>query len=147
MEQKKIIKEQKGAALVEFGLVLFIVVVLSFIVCEGGLVLYNKNVITNAAREGARAGIVRGDDALSDAEVRNIVINYCNQRLMDFSGSSVTAGDIAMTDRTSSVFGDDFKVSVTYDYGLLVPGLLKFGSTILIHAETLMKMEDVLGGA
>ena len=49
---------QKGASLVEFALVLPLLMLILWGIIEFGLLLYNKQVITNASREGARAGIV-----------------------------------------------------------------------------------------
>ena len=48
---------QKGVAAVEFAIVLPFLVLLVFGTIEFGLMFYNKQVITNASREGARAGI------------------------------------------------------------------------------------------
>ena len=49
-------KNNKGASAVEFALVLPILIVLLFGIVEFGLLMYNKAVITNASREGARDG-------------------------------------------------------------------------------------------
>ena len=147
MRQKRIIKEQKGAALVEFAIVLVVLFLLAIGTSEIGLLLYNKQVITNASREGARAGIVRGGtDALSDLEVKAVVIDYCDQRLIDFSGTSLVDGDIVLNPSTRPTgFGDDFSVIVTYNYHFLVPSLFKMGTTIPIRAMTMMKMENIIG--
>ena len=59
MKTKMLIKNQKGAALVEFAIVVPLLILLATGIGEFGLVLYNKQVITNASREGARAGIVQ----------------------------------------------------------------------------------------
>ena len=44
---------QKGASLVEFALVLPLLMLILLGMIEFGLLLYNKQVITNASREGA----------------------------------------------------------------------------------------------
>ena len=44
---------QKGAALIEFAIVLPLLLLLVFGAIEFGLLFYNKQVITNASREGA----------------------------------------------------------------------------------------------
>ena len=53
---------QRGAAAVEFAIVLPILLLLFAGVTEFGIMYYNKQVLTNASREGARAGV---DPALS----------------------------------------------------------------------------------
>ena len=54
-------KRQSGQALVELALVLPLLLILAFGIVEFGLLMYNKAVITNASREGARVGIVAQD--------------------------------------------------------------------------------------
>ena len=46
------IKDQDGATVVEFALVLPLLVVFIFGIIEFSLLLYNKAMITNASREG-----------------------------------------------------------------------------------------------
>jgi Flp pilus assembly protein TadG len=58
------LKSQKGVAAVEFALVLPLLVLLIFGIIEFSLLMFNKQVITNASREGARAGIVAGTPRL-----------------------------------------------------------------------------------
>lgn len=52
------IKKQHGAQLVEFALLLPLLIVVMFSAIEFGFMLYDQAVITNATREGARAGVV-----------------------------------------------------------------------------------------
>jgi hypothetical protein len=51
-------KSQKGNSAVEFAFVLPVLAILIFGALEFSLVYYDQAVITNASREGARAGIV-----------------------------------------------------------------------------------------
>ena len=145
-----IIKDQKGGALIEFAIALIFLVPLAIGIIEFGLLVYNKHIIANASREGVRAGIVSGEGHSVDADIKDIVKNYCSQRLIDFNGTSLADADIVLTPQTyaarqSAGFGSDFTVEVTYDYGFLVPGLFNMGTTTTITAETLMKMEQTLG--
>ena len=147
MKTKMTIKNQKGAAAVEFAIVAPLLVLLFMGICEFGLLWYNSQVIINASREGARAGIARGADFKNDDAVKNVVIAYCNQRTIDFSGNTVEADDITLTpndNRSSSVFGDDFTVEVTYNYTFLVPSLFNLGTTKTLTSRTLMKMEQII---
>jgi Flp pilus assembly protein TadG len=52
------IKKQQGAQLLEFAILLPILIVVVFAAIEFGFMLYDQAVITNASREGARAGVV-----------------------------------------------------------------------------------------
>ena len=147
MKKKIIIKDQKGAAIVEFAIVLSLLVLLLIGAIEFGILYYNKQVITNASREGARAGIIApGRDYYSyDSEIRGIVRNYCINHLITFSGSpDLEDSDIILDpddDRSTIGFGDAFKVTVTYGYYFLVPSLFGFGDILTISAATMMKME------
>ncbi len=52
-------ESQRGQALVEFALVLlFVILPITFVLIEGALLLYTLANVTNAAREGARAGSI-----------------------------------------------------------------------------------------
>jgi len=55
---KKIINNQEGVAAVEFAIILPLLLLFIFGIIEFSLFLYNKQVITNAAREGARRGVI-----------------------------------------------------------------------------------------
>jgi hypothetical protein len=119
---------------------------------EFGLLLYNKQIITNASREGARAGIVSRTPRLSNGDIRNEVIKYGRAYLVTFGSDTLenTDADIHLltinndpttfdsdTDRCTS-FGCDLVVDVTYYYDFLV--LSAFGP-ITLNAKTIMKME------
>ena len=142
---KKIINNE-GSVLIEFIIVLPLLLILIIGIIEFGLLTYNKHIIVNASREGARAAIVRGEDYLVDVRIKEIIRDYSNSRLLDFSGNTLADDDITLTaGRTALGFGDDFTVAIEYDYGFLVPWLFHLGTTTTITARTLMKMEQIPG--
>lgn len=51
-------RKERGTAIVEFALVFPLVLFLLFVIIEFGILIYNQQVITNASREGARAGVM-----------------------------------------------------------------------------------------
>jgi Flp pilus assembly protein TadG len=53
MKTKMMIRDQNGGAAVEFAIILPLLIALLFGIVEFGLLLYNKQIITNASREGA----------------------------------------------------------------------------------------------
>ena len=132
---KLIIENQNGGAAVEFAIIIPLLVLLVAGICDIGLLLYNQQVITNASREGARAGIAREDDNA----VRQIVDTYCQGRLITF-GSDESPTTSFLYD-TGKPFQTDFSVTVTYNYRFLIPAILNLGITKTLTAETLMKME------
>lgn len=71
------IASQKGAAMVEFAIVLTLLLILAFGIIEFGVILYNQQVLTNAAREGARQGIVsRPTTRVTSSEIQLDVMKY-----------------------------------------------------------------------
>lgn len=61
----------RGQELVEFALILPVLLLISLVILELGLIMYQYNAIGNAAREGARVGIIRtNDDAAIIAATR-----------------------------------------------------------------------------
>jgi len=132
---------QKGSAAVEFALVLPILLVLVFGIVEFSLALYDKAVITNASREGARAGIVFGDPPLTDGEISGIVGNYCQNRLITFGTPTQVTTTIVR--EGSGASGDDLTVQVQYQYQFLaIPRFVTgIAGGIPLGAQTIMRME------
>ena len=144
MKNKTTIKDQKGATAVEFALILPLLIFLLFGIIEGGLLLYNKQIITNACREGVRAGIVVRQPRLTDGEIATVVDQYAQHYLITFGAGTINSDAIlpvySDSDRNPGVFGTDLIMDVTYPYNLLVLSAFGFGQ-ITLHARTIMKME------
>ena len=137
----KPIGNPRGSTAIEFALVLPVLVLLLFGIVEFGLLFYNEQVITNASREAARAGIVAGSPRVSDGEIRNVVSKYCTGHLITFGEANEPVVVIDPSgDRTESPFGQDLRVTVTYNYGFLVLGNFGFDAVDLT-AKTVMKLE------
>lgn len=149
--------DEKGAALVEFAMVLLPLIILVFGILEFGLLLFNKQVITNAAREGARGGIVNqapriACDPDSDPAVMTIaevVSDYCASNLITFSATpsppSITcrhngalfSGSPTVAER------DDLRVEIayTYDYLYLPNFVTSLAGGTVLQAFSVMKYE------
>ena len=138
---RKPIGNPRGSTAIEMALILPVLVLLLFGIVEFGLLFYNQQVITNASREAARAGIVAGSPRVSDGEIQNVVSNYCTNHLVTFGGANDPVVEIDPSgDRTGSSFGEDLAVTVKYNYGFLV--LANFGfAPINLKAKTVMKLE------
>ena len=138
---KNNLKSCKGAAMVEFAIVLPLLLTLIFGIIEFGLLLYNKAVITNASREGARAGIVFSDytNPISVAQAQAAVTKYIGDHLISFGSS---APSVQITGTCASA-GTDFTVKVGYDYTfLVVPNFVAtLGKSIHLEGETVMRCE------
>jgi hypothetical protein len=136
-------RNQRGAAVVEFAVVLPLLLVILFGIVEFGLLFYNKQVLTNASREGARAGIAYK----SEAEITKIVEDYCrgtqsSSRLIRFD---TDVDPVVTVTGVMGSYGDDLTVDVSYDYTFLVPNFFGSGPNLELTARTVMKMESVAG--
>jgi Flp pilus assembly protein TadG len=132
---------QQGAAAVEFALILPILLLVFFGMIELSLALYDKAILTNASREGARAGIVLSSPKLTDAQIRTVVLNYTNGALISLG--STTAPTVTIEQSTPASFPNPLRVTVSYTYkGLGVGTLLgALGAPIVLTSSTSMVNE------
>ena len=145
---KKIIKNRKGAAMVELAIILPILLIVLFAIIEFGLILYDKALITNASREGARQGIVfRWDvganiyNPYTEADIQGVVNAYLD------GGNRLIPPAAPVTNVPGGIFctgaGSQLTVRVTYNYNFFV--LPNFITSITgpmnLAAETIMRCE------
>jgi Flp pilus assembly protein TadG len=121
---------QKGAAMVEFALVIPLFLVLAFGIIEFSLMLYDQAVITNASREAARSAIAFRTPKLTIAQIRAVANNYCGTHLIKFGGGgttptvTVTPVPAPATNPITGTAGASITVRVTYTYNFLIIGTL-----------------------
>jgi len=152
----KFFNNQHGAAFVEFALVLPILLILVGGIVEFGFLYYNKQVLTNASREGVRAGIVYEFDENGNretADISQIAQDYANDRIFPFNQNhqvSVTAPNQA--ELATLAYPDEITVTVEHSHTFFLSSLLNvfnrlsgtpdtFGPTISISGTTVMRME------
>lgn len=153
-------RSEKGVSAVEFALIAPLLFVLTFGIVEFGLLLFDKAVVTNASREGARAAIVYSTDGtdytpLTVLEIQEVVKGYANGYLVNLGSSG---GNLLVNDDITVLYdgptspgtpesGGDVTVMVTYKYNFLVfPNLTRliggsFDGTIDLVGVTVMRME------
>ena len=134
---------QKGAAAVEFAIVLPLLLTLVFGIIEFSILFYNKAMLTNASREGARTGIVYDfPDRISDAEIETVVTTYSGNNLITFGTNAPPSVSISRSG-TGTEAGDALTVTVNYHYDFLV--LPNFIASLVggldVSAVTIMRME------
>ena len=139
-------KNQNGAAALEFLIVLPFLLMLLFGGIEFGAIFYNKQVITNASREGARAGITR---EYTKAEIENIVNTYwLNEKkenfLLAFSPITLEV-KVDPEDFITDPTNEYLRVGVTIEkYKLVFASLIGIKESIKLSASTTMHMEPEL---
>jgi Flp pilus assembly protein TadG len=128
--------------MVELTFVMLILLTVLFAIGELGIALYDKAVLTNASREGARAGIIAKNPRVTDGVINGVVKNYATSHLITFGADILGDEDITIT-RTGSSFGSDLTVSVNYRYDFLVISRLMttLGADMTLNATTVMKLE------
>ncbi len=142
----KVVSCRKGVAAIEFALVLPVLLVLVFGIIEFGLLMYNQQVITNASREGARAGIVQQQTRVTLAQIQSVVNTYCGTYLITFAAAKPSPTTALGTQGGGTIctgFGVNLDVVVTYPYTFLVlPSFLHgLARTKTLRAETVMRCE------
>jgi hypothetical protein len=148
-----VLASQKGATSVEFAIVCLWLILLLFAMVEFGLYLFNRQVITNACREGARAGIVARPERMSNAEIEQIVRDYSEQHLVTFGSNNTltvslltpvaTADDIVNPDDPSErclQFSCDLEVQADFTYEFLFLSTIGIGAK-QIQGRAIMRME------
>ena len=139
MQKENIFFNQKGATAVEFAIVLPLLLTLIFGMIEFSLFIFNRQVITNAAREGARSGIIARPVRLSNGAIKTVVLNYGAQHLITFGDDVLTGDDIAIPARCLK-FQCDLEVQVNYEYKFLFLSNIGIGP-LSLRAVSVMKME------
>jgi Flp pilus assembly protein TadG len=137
---------QNGAAIVEFALILPILLILVFGIIEFSIMLYDKAVITNASREGARRGVLfQHQGPVGSDIIIQTVNNYTTNNLISLGGEA-DLRTIAMSTCSDDPGEGDFRsarIRVEYDYSFLVMNsfITAFTGPITLVAETVMRCE------
>lgn len=132
---------QGGAAVVEFALILPILLGLLIGGIDLSLALYDKTVITNASREGARAGIVARNPPLSDAQIRQVVNQYAQSALVSL-GANPALPTVLI--QKGSLSGDPtLQVTVQYTFQGIGLGSIfqSLGKPWVLQSSTVMVYE------
>jgi Flp pilus assembly protein TadG len=144
------IGSNRGQAIIEFAFALPLLCILLLGIIEFGVLFYDKAVITNASRQGARTGIAfradgpGGYSPVTQTEIQTAVDDYLRSRLITFGGTA-TATTTAARTGTSPQFhidGGTVDVQVTYQHTYLA--LAKWagwGDTINISSRTIMRLQ------
>jgi Flp pilus assembly protein TadG len=137
MKIREKLRNQRGGSAVEFAIILFVLLLIVFGIIEFGLIFYNKQVITNASREGARFGIVSRVPRYTDNEVAQVIYDYCQGRL--YPQNSTTPPTVTVSAPSGTGFGSDLEVSVSWPYDFIFLPDFLMGQPLF--AKTVMKYE------
>lgn len=145
-------KDEGGGSIIEFAIISPLLFVAVFGVIELGVLLYDKAVLTNASREGARAGTVY-DTALRDdnggvnySAVEDAVYDAVDDYI-DFLISVSGPVSLGPPEVVPENGGKSLRVTLTYPFRFLVfsnvLALLggSVGNLVTLKAETVMRFE------
>ena len=140
---KKRMRSERGAALVEAAMIMPMILLISVGIFEFGRAYQTSQVLTNAAREGARVAILDGP---TDADVRARVNKY----VTDGGLTSLSDANIQVV-RNVTLVGSATASTVTITYPFqfmvlnpvvrLVAPASTTGAPITLTAATLMRNE------
>lgn len=141
---------ERGAELVEFALVLPLLLVVFGGIIDFGLLLQRHQVLSNAAREGARIRVLPGYGT-SDVEAR--VQAYVREGISDPAATPATTVTIVTLTPSTGPSFDAARVTVSLTESFLVLGPIvnlaggtwTFGTTITMQANSTMRVETVTG--
>lgn len=126
------LKNEKGQSLVELAVILPVVMLVLMGIIEFGIMLNCYLKVENAAREGARSGIVNS----SNLEIKNSIIRISP----DLKAENLTL--IVTPAETYRRPGETLTVSINYKYEMTVPIISNiFGRTVDLEAKTSMRIE------
>ena len=129
-------RNRRGAAAVEFAVVSPVLFLLIFGMIEYGRMVMVQQVITNAAREGARKGVL---DGTTNSDVTTVVSNYLTSA--SISGATTT---VTPTNPSNATYGGTVTVTVSVPYSKVswLPHNFWLGSKTLT-ATSVMRRETV----
>lgn len=155
---------ERGAALVEFALVLPLLLVVIAGIVDFGFLFQRYEVVTNAAREGARLASLpsyNGQTDLIRAHVRNYVQQGLSLTTAGINGTvpnSAAGVNIVNTTLSYVVSGVTYQVpavtvTVTYNHSFILLGPMlgliggNWGNTIAIVGTSQMRLETAGTGS
>lgn len=137
---------RRGAAVIEVAAVMIVFLLFLFGIMEYGRFVFVRQVVVNAAREGARYAVVNTTDTTMVTDTLAYVkqrmasvdkqASYYNAQvyLADQSGNNIGKAQDAQ-------FGQYVAVQIDFDYNPILPTFLFMGKTIRISSKALMYSE------
>jgi Flp pilus assembly protein TadG len=143
-------RSERGAELVEFALILPLLLLVLLGIMDFGLLFQRYEVITNAAREGARVAILPDYEASVDANVQARVNQYVSTSGLPGAATATVGAPQTVAVGTQCMTVRVVTVSYVYDYMFVGPIVGLFGGSSLtsktLHASSAMRSEMAAAG-
>ncbi len=129
----------RGQALVEFAIIVPVFLMIAFATIDFGVALNASITISNAAREGARAGVIDPTLATVTTRVKQAAGLLDNSRLTVSVVCKTAAGGACAGGLAGAASGTTLSVTVGYNYPLITP--IAFGVVIPLSSTAQMRVE------
>ena len=153
MRLRNRIRSERGAELIEFGLTLPLLLLVVLGIIEFGFMFQEYEVVTNAAREGARLGTMIPSAGYTRAEAEARVMDYLNAGGLDSARATpaptVLSSQVAITGTSKCI--QVVTATVSYQHPVpFVSGIMSyFGTnqgTITLRGFSVMRTEGGSNG-
>ncbi len=138
MKARRQQSDERGVAAAELAILLPVLLLMLFGTIEFGMMMYGREVVTNATREGARLGIVAQSPAVTAGEMITQARNY-------LTGTGVSTGSVTFTvPACCGTTGTPVTMAATYNYPWFIPyipALVGVPSPLPIPITTTMRHE------
>lgn len=144
-------KARSGATVVESVFVILIALTFMFAIFEYGRFVMTKQILENAAREGARYAVVHTNDAtvadiqnqvdLKLSAGRNQLVGYNKTTSIQVFAANASGNPVTGVNWNDGDFGTSIGVSITGTYKPSLPNLLHWNSSFTLTAKSIMASE------
>jgi Flp pilus assembly protein TadG len=147
MKRMKRFENERGTALLETALTLPLILLVSVSIFEFGRAFQMEQVLTNAAREGARVAVLPGS---TSAQVHSRVVAYLNTGQVPYASTATVVVTPNVPISIGAGTATASKVTVNYPFSfmvlnpvarLVVPGSNVGGAPITMSASAEMRNE------
>jgi len=131
-------RNERGAVATEFALLLPVLLTILLGIIEFGMIMYGREIVTNATREGARAGITQGPPKLTSGQIITISDNYLTNTGINPANVTFTAIGAGLANPNT------LTVHATYSYNFLVPyipAMTGIPNPLVMNLQTVMRHE------
>ncbi len=132
VEMRRLLRSERGQTMVETAIVLPVVVFMLVAMVDAGRVFHAWIVVTNSAREGARAGAARQSETVVTSRVEAAM----NGWLCTDTETTCTTTNVLGTS------GTPVQVQVQRDVTMLSPAIAVFwGNVVTLNGDATMQLE------
>lgn len=129
---------ERGAMAAELALLLPVLLLMVLGTIEFGMIMFSRELITNASREGARAGIVLVSPKPTSATITTIAMNY-------LTGTGINPANVTVTVAgAGGANPNTLTVTAVYRYPWLfpyIPTLLGLPRPLPLQGQAIMRHE------